>query len=374
MFRRLYALITKEFIQLSRDLFFVIVILLGPASELVAVGYATGAEIKHLPMAVCDYDQTPASRALVEQLVNTDTFDVAAYTATGSEIIPMLDRGTVYAGIVIPPDFGADLASGSERPPVQVLLNGAESAAAQAALDSVQGAVDAYSITYIQPQLAALAGSEQIQPSVRVWYNESLRKANYTIPSELGFILYVIALWVAALSISRERELGTLEQLMVTPLRRLEMVIGKSVPAVVLSYINFLLMLSLTLVVFKIPLRGSPALLLGLAFFYILVELQRGLLISALSRTQQQGLLTVFLMAFLDLTFSGYAVPVESMPPILQTVANIFPIRHWLIIMRGIMLKGAGLDVFWPHVLAIAALGLVMTLATVLVFQRTLND
>ncbi len=238
----------------------------------------------------------------------------------------------------------------------------------------MQGAVDAYSITYIQPQLAVLVGSEQIQPSVRVWYNESLRKANYTIPSELGFILYVIALWVAALSISRERELGTLEQLMVTPIRRLEMVIGKSVPAVVLSYINFLLMLSLTLVVFKVPLRGSSALLLGLAFFYILVELQRGLLISALSRTQQQGLLTVFLMAFLDLTFSGYAVPVESMPPILQTVANIFPIRHWLIIMRGIMLKGVGLDVFWPHVLAIAALGLVMTLATQLVFQRTLND
>ncbi len=374
MIRRIGALVTKEFIQLSRDWMFVLMILLGAPGEMAAVAYATGQEVRHLPLAICDYDRSPESRALVQKLSNTETFDLVAYVSTHDALDEQFDHGKVYAAIVIPPDFGADLRSVTTRPEVQVLLNGAESAAAKSALGTIEGALADYSIEVVPQFMPELTGIEHLQPSVRVWYNEELRKADYTIPSELGFMLYVIALWVAVLSVSRERELGTLEQLLVTPLKKAELVIGKSIPAVVVAYANFILMLGLTVFVFKVPMRGSLPLLLGLAFFYILVELQRGLLISVLSRTQQQGLLIVFLMAFVDMTFAGYAVPVESMPPVFQTLSNIFPIRHWMIVMRGIMLKDVGMEVFWPHVAAIAGLGIVLAAGTLLAFRRALSE
>lgn len=374
MLGRIGALVAKEFTQLRRDVFFVLMILLGPVSEMSAIAYATGQEIENLPMAIVDSDRTAESRELVQTLANTETFDVVSYVDSTDDLIALLDHSTIYAAVVIPPGYARQVQSADERPQVQVVLNGAESAAAETALKTVDGALSRYGES-LRPAGAGLGDfADRLDLSVRVWYNEELREANYTIPSELGFILYVIALWIAALSIARERELGTLEQLLVTPIRRLELVIGKAIPAVVIAYADFIFMLGMVVLVFKVPMRGSLPLLLGLALFYILVELQRGLLISAIARTQQQGLLIVFLMAFVDMTFSGYAVPVESMPRILQHVAAIFPIRHWLLIMRGIMLKGAGLEVFWPHVVAIAIQGVVLLAATLLAFRQALSN
>lgn len=373
MFHRIAAVVRKEFIQLFRDWMFLFMILFGAPAEMGAVAYATGQEITNLPLAVCDYDRTPLSRELVQTIANVETFNLTAYVTSTEEITTMLDSGEIYVALVIPPQYSTDLISNAARPEVQVVLNGAESAAAEVAFGSIEGALMDYSFDLV-PLFIGTEGFDHLEPSVRVWYNEDLREANYTIPSELGFMLYVIALWVAVLSISRERELGTLEQLMVTPITKLELVIGKSIPAVVVAYINFFLMLALTVFVFKVPMRGSLLLLAGLAFFYILVELQRGLLISVLSRSQQQGLLTVFLMAFLDMTFAGYAVPVESMPPVFQFISNLFPIRHWMIIMRGIMLKGAGLEVFWTNVVAIAVLGTILLGLTLLTFSRALGE
>jgi ABC-2 type transport system permease protein len=374
MFNRLFALIQKEFTQLWRDWLFLLMILLGCPGEMSAVAYATGQEIENLPLAICDYDRSEESRKLVEALENTPTFDLVGYTASQEELTALLDQNVAYAALVVPPDFSEELLSSTTRPTVQVLINGSESAAASEAYQTIEGALNDYGYQ-AAPGLAALQHeTAHLQPSLRVWYNEELRKANYTIPSELGFILYVIAMWVAVLSIARERELGTLEQLMVTPLRKAEIVIGKSIPAVVIAYINFILMLGMVVFIFKVPMRGSLPLLLVLAFFYILVELMRGLLISVISRTQQQGLMIVFLMAFVDMTFSGYAVPVESMPLFFQKLSNIFPIRHWMIIMRGIMLKDVGMDVFWRHVAAIGALGVILSVTTLLAFRQALNQ
>ncbi|HEC23749.1 MAG TPA: ABC transporter permease [Chloroflexi bacterium] len=373
MFQRIGSLIVKEFIQLRRDLLFVILILLGPASELTAVAYATGTEIRNLPTAIYDYDRSPESRELAQMIANVETFNVIDGGTDLHDATEMLDRGEVYMVIVIPPRFSDGLHAPTTRPQVQVILNGAESAAAGKALEAIEGTINRYS-TDIVLELSAFPSLESLEPSARVWFNEELRQANYTIPSELGFMLYVVALWVAALGFSRERELGTLEQLLVSPLSRFELIMGKSIPAVIIGYFNFLLMLAMTVFLFKVPMRGSLPLLLVLAFFYILVELQRGLLISLLSETQQQALLTVFMLAFVDMTFSGYAVPVESMPLIFQKIAFIFPIRHWMIIMRGIMLKGVGLEVFWPHVVVIGVLGIVLTGVTLLAFRRALGD
>jgi len=197
-------------------------------------------------------------------------------------------------------------------------------------------------------------------PSVRVWFNEALSEALYTVPAELALMLEFTVLVFAALSFARERELGTLEQLLVMPFSSLEIIIGKSIPAVLVGFCDIVIMIFLVQVFFGLPMRGSLALLLILALMYIFVELGKGLVISVVSRTQHQAFLWVFLVGFIDLMFTGYAIPVESMPVGLRFMANFVPAHHWLTIFRSVMLKGAGLDVLWPHVLALVGLGLVI--------------
>jgi ABC-2 type transport system permease protein len=208
---------------------------------------------------------------------------------------------------------------------------------------------------------------------VRVWFNEELKTSNYEVPSELGFMLVGVALMVASLGIARERELGTLEQLMVTPLRSVELILGKALPVMFLSYLNFLLMLGLVVFVFQVPMRGSWSLLLTIALFYLLVEMGWGLMISAVSRTQVQALLLAFMLMMVEVVFSGYAFPVENMPWLLRRIANFVPIKHWLIVLRSILLKGAGIDVFWRELLSLAALGLVINVVTIYFLRRRLE-
>jgi ABC-2 type transport system permease protein len=178
---------------------------------------------------------------------------------------------------------------------------------------------------------------------------------------------------IASLGIARERELGTLEQLLVTPLRSTELIIGKALPVLILGYLNFLIMLALVVFVFKVPMRGSWSLLLGIAFFYLLIEMVWGLMISAVSKTQVQALLMAFMLMMVEVVFSGYAFPVENMPWLLQRVANFVPIKHWLLILRGILLKGAGVDVFWKELLSLAGLGLVINVFTIYFLRKRLE-
>jgi ABC-2 type transport system permease protein len=194
------------------------------------------------------------------------------------------------------------------------------------------------------------------------------------IPSELGFIAAAIAAMVASMVIARERELGTLEQLVVTPIKPSQIVIGKSVMAVSLGYTLFLLMLAMVVWFFDVPMRGSLPLLMILAFIYMLVELGWGLMISAVAHTQMQALLTCFVVVMVMIIFSGYAFPVDTMPPFMQAIANIFPLKHWLIIFRAILLKGAGLQVIWRDFLAILTLGVFIYTGTILLLRRTRLD
>ncbi len=190
-------------------------------------------------------------------------------------------------------------------------------------------------------------------PSLRVWFNEALSEALYTTPAELGLMLEFTVLLFAALAFSRERELGTLEQLLVMPFSSLEIILGKSIPVIIVGFGDFLLMLGMVHFAFGVPVRGSLPLLLLLAFGYLLVELSKGLVISVISRTQHQAFLLILLVGMADFMFTGYAAPVEGMPQVLQWFANLVPAHHWLSILRGLLLKGAGLDVLWPHVLAL---------------------
>jgi ABC-2 type transport system permease protein len=372
---RLLNLVTKEFIQLFRDRLLAPFVLLGPLAELLMIAWSSSQGIDHLPTAVLDMDQSSASRGLVIAMENTETFD-PYYVANLDQVTYDIDRGQALAAWVIPPGFQAQLVSATAAPPqVQLIVDGADVASAQAAAGAGEGLAASYGQSFSVQALNTVTGAAvPLDMSLRVWFNEELKESNYMIPSELGFIAAAIAAMLASMVIARERELGTLEQLVVTPIKPSQIVIGKSIMAVSLGYTLFLLMLGMVVWLFDVPMRGSLPLLLALAFIYMLVELGWGLMISAVARTQMQALLACFVVVMIMVIFSGFAFPVDTMPPFMQAIANIFPLKHWLIIFRAILLKGAGLDVFWREFLAILVLGGFIYTGTILLLRRTRLD
>ncbi len=374
MLKRIWSLVIKEFIHLINDWWMPAFMLFGGVLELLLVGWATSRPMINLPLMVLDQDQSASSRAVVVALENTGTFDLEAEAPNLETIQAALDRGQINAAVVIPPDFDNEMASVAGRPTLSVLLNGAESIPARAALQAIEGAIAEMGQRITLRRLGVspeeFAGFDL---SLRVWFNEALSEALYTTPAELGLMLEFTVLLFAALSFSRERELGTLEQLLVMPFSSMEIILGKSIPVVLVGFFDFVLMLSMVHVAFGVPVRGSLPLLLVLAFGYLLVELGKGMVLSVISRTQQQAFLLVMVFGMADFMFTGYAAPVESMPQVIQTFANVVPAYHWLAILRGILLKGAGLDVLWPHVLALVVLGLVIGTFSLRYVRRALD-
>ena len=372
MLGRIWTLVIKELIQLRRNTLWWFMALFGALLETALVAYSGSVPIEHLPLAVLDHDRTWASRALVVALENTETFDANYYLTDLDEVRRLIDRGKATAAVVIPHGFAKQLDDPLNPPPqVQVILDGSDSTAAGTAIGAAEGAVVSFGQ---EVSLQAMTFNEEemmpIVTSMRVWFNEEMKKANYTTPSEAGFIVGAIAAMIAAAAVARERELGTLEQLKVTPLRPIEMLIGKSAAAILIGYTEFILIVLMIHFVFGVPMRGSWTLLWVLSFFYMLVELSWGLLVSAFAHNQLQAMLLSFCVVMVMMTFSGYAYPVDTMPRAMQLVSNIFPIRHWLVVFRSILLKGAGIADFWPRLLAIAALGVLMMGTAVLVLSR----
>ncbi len=358
MLRRIWSLIVNEFIHLRSDWWLPAFMLLGGASELLLVGWATSRPITNLPLMVFDQNHSAASRAVVTALENTGTFRLTGEAGDMQSIETAMLRGDINAALVIPPDFDQQLLAPDGRPVLLAILNGSEATPADASLRAFQGLTSTMGESIAIERLGLnpdeLAGFE---PSLRVWFNAALSEALYTTPAELGLMLEFTVLLFAALSFSRERELGTLEQLLVMPFTSFDLIVGKSIPVIIIALGDFGLMLSMIHFAFGVPIRGSMILLAFLALGYLLVELGKGLVISVISHTQHQAFLLVLLVGMIDFMFTGYAAPVESMPPALQWFANLIPAHHWLSLLRGLLLKGAGLDVLWPHVAALAGSG-----------------
>jgi len=361
MFKRIWSLVIKEFIHLRNDWWLPAFMLLGGAMELLGVAWATSRPITNLPIMILDQSRTAESRAIAIALENTKTFSSPQFVTDMSEIQSAMNRGQISAAILIPPNFADEMNSAAGHPTIQVILNGSESTPALAAQRAVQGLAQEVDQRIIIQRLGLSPGQfAGFNPSLRVWFNEALSEALYTTPAEMGMMLEFTTLLFAALAFSRERELGTLEHLLVMPYSSMEIIIGKSIPVILISFVDFLLMLAMIHFAFGVPVRGSLLLLLVLAIGYLLVELGKGLVVSVISKTQHQAFLLVLLVGMVDFMFTGYAAPVESMPKALQIFANIIPAHHWLTILRGILLKGAGLDVLWPNVLALLVLGVVI--------------
>jgi ABC-2 type transport system permease protein len=377
MFHRIWNLIHKEFIQLFRDRLLAPLVLFGPLAELLLIAWSTSQGIDHMPTAVLDLDNSASSRALVASMKNSETYDPYLVESL-DEVSEEIDSGRAMAAWVIQPGFEKKLhRTGVEPATVQLIVDGSDVLTAQTAVEVGQGLVATYGAEHsgsgssgMQAMRIAASGEEPIDISLRVWFNEEMKESNYMIPSELGFIAAAITAMIASMVIAKEREMGTLEQLMITPIRSTELIVGKSVMAVTLGFTLFVLMFGMVVLWFDVPMRGSLSLMLILALLYMLVELGWGLMISSVAKSQMQALLIAFAVIMVMVIFSGYAFPVETMPPFMQIIANLFPLKHWLIVFRSIMLKGAGLDVIWPELLAILGLGILIYTGTILLLRR----
>jgi len=350
MFKRIGNLAAKEIIQLTRDALMLLLIIVGPTLELVLLAYSTGQGVRRLPMVVVDQDRSRISREIVAAIDNTDELDVVAYLDSPDQIADWLERNQAALAVILPAGLEADL--DTRQPQVQLIADGSNSVIGSNALTAASGAINAFLLRRAE---ATTGPTLSLRAQVR--YNSALNVRHFAVTAQLGFIVYQVALIVAALGLTRERELGTLEQLLVTPLRRIELITGKAIPALIIAGIDFVIMWAIVVYGVGVPMRGSFPLLLALSLLFIAAEIGWGLTISALSHTQQQAVLMIFVLALVDISFSGYMVPIERMPPALQALAQIFPLQHYLVIIRSVMVKGAGLEAVWVQVAALVALG-----------------
>jgi ABC-2 type transport system permease protein len=362
MISRVWTLLRKETIQFLRYRLLLIFVLVFPVWNLTSVAGSIAEGIMHIPTAVYDQDRSSASRDFVAMLRHSRRFAPDHYVSSRAALKQLLERGTVRVGLVVPSDFGVDVESRGAQ--VQVLLDGTEvitSLLARAYLEEL-------SYRYVQRALGGGSGTlslvveglEAVEARSRVWFNESLREENFQLPAEMAGSVALLAVFLPAVAIVREREMGTLEQIFVTPMRPIELIVGKSLLALAVTYLGFLGMLALNVLYFGVPLRGSLALLMALTGYYIFVELGWGLLISVVARTQGQGLIGAFFLVVVEIILSGQILPVEYMPRAVQVLSALAPNKHYTAIVRSIMLKGASLADLWPQVMALGILGVVL--------------
>jgi ABC-2 type transport system permease protein len=368
MLFRIGNLAQKELLQLTRDVMILILVLIGPMLQLVLIARATTQGFHHQPIVVVDQDHSQLSRELITAFNNTEDLKVVAYLDSPDQIDEWLDQTQAIMAVTIPAGLEADLARGT--PQVQLLVDGTKSASASYALGAASGAISVVAAR----QQAATGGvlpAIIVRPQVR--FNPTFDAGFFVISAQLGFIIYQVGLIVAALGLTRERELGTLEQLLVTPLQRIELIIGKAIPAVIVGVVNFLIMALIVTQGFNLPMRGSFGLLFFLSVLFIIAEVGWGLMISAFSHTQQQAVLFVFVLAMVDMAFSGYTVPVERLPQVMQWLAQLFPFQHYLQILRGVMLRGADLSTLWPQAVALVVLAMASVGVALVALRRRLD-
>lgn len=360
MILRTLALIRKEFLHIFRDPRTLMVMLLIPVMQLVLMGYAATTDVEHLRTAVLDADRTPASRELADAYRASNYFSLVAYVDSQGEIARLIDRGDVRAGLIIPAGYERGIEAG-ERPKIAFLIDGSDPSVANTAFAASQSVGQAQSTTIIQQQLGIdVEDMPGLEVRPRVWYNPNMESANFMIPGLMGLILYFLTTLFTSMSIVREREQGTIEQLIVTPIRPIELIIGKIAPYIVIAFFNVIEILLIGVFWFGVPVRGSVPLLLSLSGLFLLTSLGIGIFISSVTNTQQEAMLMAFMTMLPSIFLGGFFFPIEAMPGWLQVVTYIVPLRYMLIVIRGIILKGVGLQILRQEVIALAIFGVVI--------------
>ena len=377
MLNRLWQMLIKEFLQVVRDKRTLWVLVGPPMIQMLIFGYAASYEIRHVPTAVLDLDHSQESRELIAHFSSTPYFDVRWQLTDREQIREMIDRGQVTVALEIHPGFAALLRK-RQTAPLQVVVDGTNSNTALIALGYVNRITQGFASDY---QRGAMLRSSPFMvarlPSVeleqRPWFNPDLQSRWFFVPGVVGSLLQVMVIVLTAFAVVREREIGTLEQIMVTPIRPREFILGKTLPFFLIGLFDAGMIGVVGTLWFRVPFRGSLAVLaLGMVLF-LLCMLGVGLLISTVSATQQQAMVTGFFFIMPAITFSGFGFPISSMPRFVQWLTYLDPLRYLLIVLRGTYLKGIGLDVLWPQMLAMAVLGSLLLTISVLRFRKSLD-
>jgi ABC-2 type transport system permease protein len=373
---RLRALIRKEFIQILRDPRTLILIIVIPIMQLFLLGYAATNDIHNVPMAVFDQDHGPAARALLDAYRNADYFLIAYDVGSEEELRALIDNGKARAGMIIPSGYSDEVMSlGSAH--VLFILDGSDPTVAQTALSAAQLIGQAHATKISAERLQRQGKSDTLQPPLviltQVWYNPDLISAYYMIPGVIGMILFALTSILTATAVVRERERGTIEQLIVTPIRSWELIVGKILPYVILAFVNVLEVLALGHFWFSVPVRGNLPLILLLSGLFLLTSLGIGLLASTFAKTQQEAMLIVWMTMLPAIFLSGFFFPLEAMPKALQWISMVFPLRYYLVIIRSLMLKDVGIAALSSQILALLVFGVMLIVMASLRFRKRLD-
>jgi ABC-2 type transport system permease protein len=374
--KAILSILRKEFLQLRRDPKLFPVIFISPILQLLLLGYAANLDVKNIPSVICDMDRSAASRAFLDDFVNSGYFSVEARVGRMDEIDRYLDHGDAAMAFVIPRGFGDKVAARREAS-VMIIADGSESQSASIGVNyaTMIAARSTQKIIFEAFERANGLGLKPVlvNAEVRVWYNPELKSRNFMVPGVLGLILMIMTTSIASLGIVRERETGTMEQLIVTPIRPYQLIIGKLLPFVLIGLVDATFVIAVARGWFGIPVRGSVALLFALCLAFMLNTLGTGLFISTISRTQQQAMLTSLFFIMPQIMLSGFVFPIENMPKVFQYLTTIIPIRYFFVIIRGIMLKGAGWPELWPQAAALIVLGTIILALSVARFHKKLD-
>jgi ABC-2 type transport system permease protein len=375
MWQRILTLLIKEFRSVFRDPRMRAIIFGVPIIQTLIFGYAVTMDVRHVRLVVIDRDNTPSSRELTARFTGSDYFDAVEQTNDENKARRMIDAADASAILQINAGYEERLRSGGQTP-VQLVVDGSDSNTARLVLNysSVIAASANNEILLEQSQRKAgrtlSVGGIDLRP--RAWFNENLESRNYFVPGIMAVLVMLLSLMLTSMAVVREKEVGTIEQIMVTPIRPVEFILGKCAPFIVIGFANVLLVTAVGVLWFEVPIRGSFLLLLLGAALFLLSTLGTGLYISTLSQTQQQAMMTTFFFFFPAMLLSGFIYPIANMPEIIQWCTLVNPLRYFLVIIRGIFLKGVGFDVLWPQMLALLVIGLAVMSFAVKRFHKTL--
>lgn len=375
MTSRLFSIIRKEFIQIMRDPRTLVLIILMPIMQLFLLGYAATSDVKNISLAVWDQSQSNQSRALLDAFRAANYFSIDYSVYSADEYKGLIESGKIRAALIIPPDYEVRLQEGKAQ--VSLVLDGSDATVGGTALSTAKLIGQSYAVKVLAEQ-AALSGKPSafnppLDVRTQVWYNPDLNAAYFNVPGVIGMILYFITALLTASSIVRERERGTIEQLIVTPIRSWELVVGKLLPYTILAFIDTFEILVIGHWWFKVPIRGDLALVFALSGLFIISSLGIGLFASTIANTQQEAFITVMVTMLPTIFLSGFFFPIEAMPVFLQYVSALVPLRYFLVIIRALLLKGVGASALQPQIIALTIFAVVIMGAASLRFRKRLD-
>jgi ABC-2 type transport system permease protein len=372
----LWQVIVKEFRQLRRDKRMIPAMIVGPVIQLLVFGIAANNDVTNVPLLVLDDDHTPASRALVDRFTSSGYFQLTRSVASEAEIEPPLLRGSAQLGLVIPRGYGRD-ASAGRTPRLQLIVDGSDSTSAVVGLGYasriiIQAGADAVTARLARQGLPT--DPTGVSLVSRVWYNPDLKSRWFYVPAVLAMVLMLVTMLLPSMAVVREKEMGTLEQIIVTPIRSWQLILGKLLPFACIGFFDTLLITGLAVLLFQVPLRGSLALLVFLTIPFLLCTLGLGLLVSTIVRTQQQAMMTAVYLVMVPMIYlSGLIFPIENMPPLIQRFTVVIPLKYYAHIIRGVFLKGSGIGVLWPDAVALLVIGATVLTLAALRFRKSLD-